>query len=125
MMSQLTEDATALAMLRAGYACDDPTDERRCLNFRVRLSPEAAIEAVTAIDSYNGFDKTRVIPAIEQIVAANPTARLNIGREGSPVIYVEGVFSDTQDAVMAILRDAAADEVGVTDGGYAVRAWWD
>lgn len=126
MMSQETEDATALAMLRAGYACDDPSDEHRCLNFRARFSPEAAVRAVEAIDEYNAFDKARVIPALEEIVAANPTVRLNIGREGSPVIYVEGLYDPAEwDGVMALLREAGADEVDIANGGYAVRAWWD
>jgi hypothetical protein len=30
-----TEDLTAFSIVNLGYALDDPTDQHRCLNFRV------------------------------------------------------------------------------------------
>lgn len=118
-----TEDTTALAMVRLGYALDDPTDESRCLNFRVGFTEgSAAAEACLAIEAYNEFEGTKVVTAINRIIAIDRFARIYVGREGSPVLYVTAYGK--ADQVMAALKDAGPDELDL-DGSNTVRAWWD
>jgi hypothetical protein len=122
-MVSSSEAQAALDMVKIGYAVDDPTDERRCLNFRVGFDDhEAAYEALRAIDAYNAFSAERVIAALR---AANLDrySRISVGREGSPVVYLN-VWGDVDmPSIEHLLREAAADEVDFD--GREVRAWWD
>lgn len=122
-----TEDQTALAMVRTGYAVDDPTDRNRVLDFRVGFKDIAAAqEACRVIDSYNGFDGERVSAALAEVGRISRSFRVQVGREGSPVIYVAGFFSDDEEhkRIAEALQEAGPDELDVY-GNREVRAWWD
>lgn len=120
-----TEDLTALSIVKLGYALDDPTDQHRCLNFRVGFTDhEAAFSALVAIGDYNEFNGAKVAQAIQSARLGRYT-RILVGREGSPVIYFPYVGDmDERERLMTALREADADECDVTPDG-SVRAWWD
>lgn len=123
-MTLQAEANTALEMVRLGYACDDPTDERRCLHFRVGFdSLDGAQAAVRAIGSYNAFDGDEVAEALAKLPTSTMGHKIDVGREGSPAIYVRWLRSEQQIDAVNILREAGADEVDVVRGD--VRAWWD
>jgi hypothetical protein len=122
-----TEDLTAFSIVNLGYALDDPTDQHRCLNFRVGFTDhEAAFSALVAIGDYNEFDGARVAQAIKS-VGLDRYTRIMVGREGSPVIYVGPFFGDRDKTMLstltAKLQDVAADECDFD--GRLLRAWWD
>lgn len=118
-----TEDLTALQIVKLGYAIDDPTDNHRCLNFRVGFNDhEAAFSALVAIGDYNEFNGARVADAIMS-AKLDRYRRVSVGREGSPVVYIAAYGDDEQKRVMDALRAADADECDVTRG--EIRAWWD
>lgn len=119
-----TEDATALAMIRSGYALDDETDQHRVLTFRAGFNEvENAFEAIRAIGSYNGFDGEAVAQALE--TANTERARIQVGREGSPVVYIDGLYPNDQVATVKLaLEQANADEIDEVRPG-TVRGWWD
>lgn len=77
------------------YAADDLDNEfdpdDRCLNFLACefVTPEDAMALVKWVGQYNAFDPVNVRDAISVIEGADPDARIAIGREGSPVIYVD------------------------------------
>lgn len=120
------EDLAAMAIVRTGFALDDDSDEYRCLNFRVQMGLEAALDSVRAIDSYNEFCGERVALALEQIASGlnGYEFKVMLGRENSPVAYIE-VPANRQNDAMALLREAAADEVDLEGDGRWIRAWWD
>lgn len=119
-----SEDNTALAMLKLGYAVYDDTDQNRCLNFRVGFNdPRAAAEACVIIDSYNEFDGRRVAKVITDIAVLDKYARVSVGREGSPVVYVSS-WSGDLDIIQGMLKSARPDECDL-ESGNTVRAWWD
>jgi len=132
------EDQCALDIVRLGYATDDPIDKRRCLTFTARFdSLDGAQQAVRTIGHYNGFNGERVAGALASIAAlpgALGSPGFCVGRESSPCVYVNQLpqADSVVEQVIAILRDAAADEADeVHDGGpggsfgRTVRAWWD
>lgn len=118
------EDATALAMVRLGYALDDPTECKRCLTFRAAFATHAgAYAALRAIGGYNDFQPKRVIDAL-RAAELDAYSRIMIGREYSVVLYVSGAYGDDRDKVLNALRKAGAAECDLTANGD-VRAWWD
>ena len=76
---------------------------KRSLNFRVELPYDTALALIRRIDTYNAFEAGRVIDALERADRLIPRInggpgnpnngnrdyRISIGREGSPVIYLE------------------------------------
>jgi hypothetical protein len=122
-----TEDLTALSIVKLGYALDDPTDQHRCLSFRVGFTDhEAAFSALVAIGDYNDFNGATVAQAI-QSVKLDRFTRIEVGREGSPVIYVGPFYGDRDKVALSALTDAlrgaVADECDFD--GRLLRAWWD
>lgn len=66
-------------------------DSSRCLSFLMSewVSPRDASELVEIIGGYNAFNPETVQEMLSDIERLDPTARVALGREGSPVIYVE------------------------------------
>lgn len=120
------------------------TERTRSLRFHSRwVKSGTAMKAVDVIGKYNKFKAEPVKDAIDRIQRNDPNARFSIGREGSPVIYVEtgkprsalGVFS-------SMSKNYRPDEIDKVIGGpraekyrgrlpkkrssaSVVRAWWD
>jgi len=101
------------------------------------LGARAAVDAVRAIDQYNYFSGDAVADTIGTIAAHDENARFAVGREGSPVVYVEtrqpGVATGAFGNMDELRRP---DELGEEDavrygamrkrrGHTLVRAWWD
>lgn len=105
---QQTDDV--FAEIQTAYADAGPQADRdgyvngmRCLSFLTSawLTPKEAYEAVTFIEAYNAFDAETVAEYLSEIEEADPDALVAIGREGSPVLYVE---TDAPADVEAILN---------------------
>lgn len=115
-----TEGATG--MVERGY-----NESTRCLMFRVSFysDPKGVREAVTAIGPYNAFDPAKVNDALDHLAQyISPYGRIWVGREYSPVLYIDIDSEQDHDAVKAILEQAKADEIDFISGN-TVRAWWD
>lgn len=128
----------------------------RSLNFRIELPYETALSFIRRIDQYNEFHWTRVTEALKRIDGLIPRHRypdgnpnngkrdysISVGREGSPVIYLDRLeFFDKPrlDAatMKAICREmeliASADEshYHIDDSSFGFgrriefRFWWD
>lgn len=104
------------------------------------LTPASAAQLARNIGSYNKFDGEVTAKALQRIGELDPNARFSVGRESSPVVYVEtrkpgvsiGVFGN-------VTRNHRPDEVdrgpfrgptstehpGKRSGHSVVRAWWD
>ncbi len=118
------------------------------LDFRIELSDEAARQFIRRIKAYNNFDADAVLTALDIIDRliprqnygeGNPNTgqrdyRLSVGREGSPVIYLDRwQFRDelSEDRMQLICCKmqalALADEADYTVEGRHVqfRFWWD
>lgn len=115
-----TDNENAVALVKRGY--DEPT---RCLSFRVAFycDPPNALAAIRAVGRYNDYDGERVARALEGFLVADVVQRISVGREGSPVLYLNVYDSAQRPAVEAALAAAQAGELGWTDG--TLRAWWD
>jgi len=118
------EDRTGLEIVKLGYAVDDSTDRRRNLHFRAEFkTAEGVRAALLAIGNYNGFDGVAVAAALYDALDWSAGPRVLIGREGSPVIYVDTPAPERAAVRKALLR-VAVDELD-DDGHRWVRAWWD
>lgn len=111
-------DEIKTAYADAGPQRDNDTyvKSMRCLDFLTSkwLTPDAAAQAVEYIDSYNAFDAGNVADALEATAEADDSALIAVGREGSPVLYVE---TDDADAVTSIFEsmDGRPNEIGQVD----------
>jgi hypothetical protein len=126
--------------------CQNPPRGCRLLNFRTESITDYQVfcEALSIVGtSYNGFDCRRVIAELRPIFPK--LMSVEIGREGSPLIYayppywthqaIEWTGGDNGTRIPAEEREqlkkvffeamerANADEI--SDEGYALRAWWD
>ena len=126
----------------------------RSLHFRIELPYETALGFIRRIDQYNEFEAGAVIDALERIDHLIPRASygegnpnngqhtydISIGREGSPVIYLERIeFSfciPLEEVTMKTIcremeligrADEADYEVQNFAGGRKIvfRFWWD
>lgn len=72
---------------------DDYQRDARCLSFCAPdwVNPERAAELVDLIGTYNRFSPESVG---ERLLALDDSARVAIGREGSPVLYIESLHAD-------------------------------
>jgi len=87
-------DEVRTAYADAGDQREDPKYSRgmRCLGFLASewVDAERARELLAVIGPYNAFEPGTVADILDSVVEnADPDARFAIGREGSPVIYVE------------------------------------
>ncbi|NLY03072.1 MAG: hypothetical protein GXY83_44035 [Rhodopirellula sp.] len=101
MPTQVTTTPAPYQIPPAGAIFDAVFD--RSLDFRIELPYETAIDFLRRIDKYNDFEAARVIEALERIdqliqringgpgrpTSGNRDYSLSIGRESSPVIYLE------------------------------------
>ena len=114
------------------------------LDFRSNsMDPTSAKAMVRAIGYYNDFDHEAVNSAIDAV--SSFVSGIAVGREGSPVIYVDIPYWTAQRAttkskerrkytpserkamIQTVIREfthAQADEADVRPGGM-VRLWWD
>jgi hypothetical protein len=123
--TRTTDNENGVALVQRGYE-----ESTRCLDFRVRFwaagdGPACALAALRAIGSYNNFDGWAVAQALEPFAEKCVIA---VGREGSPVVYVEPRYGNegvTKAAIEAALRDVNADELDWQDKNRTLRAWWD
>jgi hypothetical protein len=121
------------------------------LDCRIRVDPSVAARTIRIFGGYNemtieGF--VRLLREIDRIVGRmsyqsdNPNNgfigyKIDIGREGSPVLYVElgeydwrtsqpKPFSEpVQRELYAAARRALADEIDFINEGRTLRIWWD
>jgi len=146
---------SAQAMTTIGY--NEPT---RNLYFRVRCEGlEDLKECVKIIEAYNDFDCNRITGALDKFASFkrwyNPNNPNNgqdvltfeIGREGSPVLYISwmkfgnedvkylktedsfGIFTDElfEESMENLEKRAKADECHIDPEGWrkTCRLWWD
>jgi hypothetical protein len=129
----------------------------RSLQFRIELPYDTAIGFIRRIDTYNEFEAGRVIDALEradQLIPrmnygpgnpnnGNRDYKISVGREGSPVIYLERFEYGTKAPIAEkSMKDiceemkiwAEADEADYEVHEYTFcgpsrkitfRFWWD
>lgn len=128
----------------------------RSLHFQVELDFDEACQFIRRIDRYNDFDWAHVLDALDHIDRLIPRRRygpnnpnngqrdytLRIGREGSPVLYLDRLeFYDkdrlSDDRIKAICEemeligmadeaDASVEPAAIPDGRHIIfRFWWD
>jgi hypothetical protein len=113
----------------------DVTDrDARCLSFlsSVWVTPRDAARLTGIIGEYNGFDPLYMSEegVWEEIADADPTARCAVGREGSPVVYIETERPDEVSAILAGLSGRGTfpptpDELAKTEHvGTASRSYY-
>jgi len=154
-------DTTAVALQRSSNTIStaDAIYEAifdRSFNFRIQLPYETALSFIRRIDHYNEFNWSTVTDALERIDGLIPRSqykqgnpnngkrdyKISVGREGSPVIYLERLeFFNTSwldtPTMKAICREmeliASADEshyhiedsVFLPGRKVEFRFWWD
>ena len=97
------------------------TERTRQLNFLASRSVKASSlpPILKAIGRYNAFNPATVSRAIN---AVDPKAKVVVGREGSPVLFIKTTPA-RESRMRSALRAAKADEIGKRRGW--IRAWWD
>lgn len=119
-----SDNENGVELVRRGY--NEPT---RCLDFRVSFSTygdgrACVLAALRAIGGYNNFDPELVAMALDPFLAHDVVRRVDVGREGSPVIYLRtDAVPEFRHVIENALRDVRADELDWT--GDTLRAWWD
>ena len=107
------------------------TEETRNLNYRIRCENlEDFRNCVRYIGSYNEFSLeavNRIILLLETIVPCRDLF-FDIGREGSPVVYVKTYVGNIK-SMFGVLLEAngkkyVADEIGIEDQ-FSLRLWFD
>lgn len=97
------------------------TERTRKLHFLASRSVKASgvLAILKAVGQYNQFKPAKVASAINVV---DPGAKVYVGREGSPVLYIKTTTARVPRMKSAV-RAAKADEVGMSRGW--IRAWWD
>ena len=107
--------------VRTAYADvhDDKVHKERCLSFLTShfVSIDAVTELTSLIGRYNRFTPHRVNSLLNEVAENDPEARVAVGREGSPVLYVEttnpemvkGVFANYPDEVMDVEQEGVGN----------------
>jgi len=95
--------------------CNDYEDFKRCIQM---------------VGAYNEFYPEELIKALDKNLDNKKTYRYFIGRELSPVIYIEETYilpgSKFQDIMETIASESRADEVNIERDPWVVgRIWWD
>lgn len=126
-MATVNTESGLLSEVRTAFADAGPqrdndayTHDMRCLSFLTSdwLHEEGAIQAANIIEDYNRFGAEDVEALIAAIIDTDPDARFAVGREGSPVFYVE--TDDAQavvDAIEAVGGYTGPDELGEVSAG--------
>lgn len=129
--------------IRTAYADSGPqradpayVNDVRCLSFLASgwLTADYAADAVELVGQYNAFKPDTVAEMIEAIESADPDALFAIGRESSPVIYVEtdrpGAVIDVfngdwvNDEETRAFADGTPDELSEVDTVSNYRKDW-
>ena len=126
---------------------------RESLQFRIEMPYDAAVRFIERVHRYNEFDASTVIEALENIDRLIPrsfygdgnpnngqrTYDLSVGREGSPVIYLQRFEFQTTPPLPESIANAICNEmkligradeadVDVHDFGWGrrirFRFWW-
>lgn len=112
--------APGVEEVKRGYS-----EMTRSLNFRVPFTNfRDAARAIRAIGSYNYFDGD----AVAEVLEPSMLAGIEVGREGSPVLYFHfhmGTTVADRLSLMHELRLVHADEVDYDEAEHKIRAWWD
>lgn len=97
------------------------TEKTRKLQFVASRSVKASgvLAILKAIGQYNQFRPAKVATAINVV---DPNAKVYVGRDYSPVLYIK-TTSARESRMRSALRAAKADEIGKHRGW--IRAWWD
>lgn len=124
-MSMQSDDENAVDMVKFGF-----TEETRNLHFRVTFpvygETKYALEAIRSIGGYNDFDGDIVADAIEPFLARVSYPGVEVGREGSPVIYITLQNQLDVDLLYEAMRQARADELDWSGrDNLTLRCWWD
>jgi len=128
----------------------------RSLHFQVELEFDQACRFIRRINQYNDFEWTHVVDALDHIDRLIPRRsygpenpnngqrdyRLRVGREGSPVLYLDRLevgekLPLTDASIKAICEemeliggadeaDASIEPLSFTNGRHVTfRFWWD
>jgi len=118
-------------------------EETRNLDYRIKCENLNDLKkCVEIIEGYNEFDAEKVNRALEDHTNTliqspyndeiqNPAFEYEIGREGSPVIYISERFDqvkDFEERMNIIAKEALADECNIEPSGIGrsqARLWWD
>lgn len=97
------------------------TEKTRKLQFVASRSVKASgvLAILKAIGQYNQFRPAKVATAINVV---DPNAKVYVGRDYSPVLYIKTTPA-RESRMRSALRAAKADEIGKRRGW--IRAWWD
>lgn len=125
------------------YAKNSTTYDHHSRWVNARTAADA-VESMTVAgrDSYNYFKPDKAAAAIEAIAEKDPNALFSLGREGSPVIYVQTYKPSSAIGVLSSMENKyQPDELGKVTGkrgwgrlerlpkrrpgASVVRAWWD
>ena len=92
-MSENIHVQTAEEQVRTAYADvhDDKDNKERCLSFLTSefVPITEVIQLTHLIGRYNRFNPEDTNDRLDQVIERDPQARVAIGREGSPVLYIE------------------------------------
>lgn len=122
-MATVNTESGLLSEVRTAFADAGPqrdndayTHDMRCLSFLTSgwFHEEGAIQAANIIEDYNAFGAESVAELIDAITDTDSDARFAVGREGSPVIYVE--CEDAQ-AVVDTIEAAGSYSIGPDELG--------
>jgi hypothetical protein len=96
--------------------------DMRCLSFltSVWVSPTRAGELVEQIGGYNRFTPDALCGGggiLEAVADADPDARVAVGREGSPVLYVETTDAAAVLDAFSVGYSTEPDELSEVDPG--------
>lgn len=117
-------------------------EETRCLDFKVGCKDITDLfDCIKIIGQYNNFDAENVINAFSELVKAiedtektgkSVFIKYHIGREGSPVLYIDNYSSvkieNYHDIISNIAKNAKADECEkkiLWENLSSYRLWWD
>lgn len=147
----MTPDVKTSTQIITFFSYNEPT---RNLNFRVECKNlEDLQQCVKIIDSYNDFNWKTINKALNEHVShkvyynqdnpnnGNDLFTFHIGREGSPVIYIDFnsklrakykidktlTQEEFKEIIKNLAKDALADEHSTesTASGITARLWWD
>lgn len=133
-MNTTTDPQAVVDEIRTAYADADPqldvaiyANSMRCLSFLTSewLTPDEAADAIEYIAEYGTLTPEAGARYLAEIADVDPDARVAIGREYSPVVYVETVDADAVIAVFNTVygdTDRTPDELSIVRAGAVGKA---
>ena len=102
------------------------TEETRILDFNCACEDlEDLVGCIEIIRSYNEFDSKCINEALKRY--CNNSYTYTIGRENSPVLYIESSSDAFEVCMNKIATMIGQDEFGITGDEFhkTARFWWD